>query len=153
MTGSVLAVFVEPAHYRIGLVRELHALWKGKLDIFYIGRNLSQVWGEDTEAGRVNYLPPTKSSALRALNARIGRANYDLVHVAGWGHPVLTGAIMLSGLRGLPIVSETDTQLPAAEPMLRRAIKRVLYPTCCFRFRRCFCPPGHARLPISRSTM
>jgi glycosyltransferase involved in cell wall biosynthesis len=141
VTGRVLAVFVEPAHYRRGLVRELYARWKGQLDIFYIGRNMSQVWGDDADGGRVNYLPPAKSAALRELNARIRRANYDLVHVAGWGHPVLTGAIVLGALRGVPIVSETDTQSPQAEPFLRRVIKRTLYPTL-LSFPTVFLPAG-----------
>jgi glycosyltransferase involved in cell wall biosynthesis len=35
---------------------------------------------------------------------------------------------MLSAIRSLPIVSETDTQSPRTEPFLRRAVKKALYP-------------------------
>ncbi len=141
MTSSVLAIFVEPAAYRTGLVRELHARWGGKLDIVYIARNMSQVWGKDADKNDIQYLPERRADAMRELNRRIRRSNYDLVHVAGWGHPVLTAAIVLSTMRGLPIVSETDTQSPRAEPMWRKAVKRTIYPTL-LSFPTMFLPAG-----------
>jgi glycosyltransferase involved in cell wall biosynthesis len=137
----VLAIFVEPAHYITALERELRALWKGKLDIQYIGRNLSQVWEEEGAGYQSRYLPAKKSEALRELSARVRRSNYDLVHVAGWGHAVLAATIMLGAMRSLPIVVETDTQSPRAEPLLRRAVKSALYPLL-FSFPTMFLPAG-----------
>jgi glycosyltransferase involved in cell wall biosynthesis len=128
MTKRVLAIFVEPAAYRTGLVRELRTRWQGKLDVAYIARNMSQVWGKDADDQEIQYLPPKRFDALRELSRRINRSNYDIVHVAGWGHPVLGSAILLGALRSLPIVSETDTQSPRAESLLRRAVKGALYP-------------------------
>ena len=139
MNDTVLAVYMEPAPYITGLVRELRSTWGGKLDVVFIGKALTQDW--DADASSASFLPASRVSALRVLASRLTKSNYGLLHLAGWGHPVLLGAMLLAAGRGLPVVAETDTQIPRWEPAWRRVMKALLYPAL-FAIPRGFLPAG-----------
>jgi glycosyltransferase involved in cell wall biosynthesis len=141
MSAAVLAVYMEPAPYLTGLVRELRTAWNGRLDVLFIGRNLTQTWAEQPDQPTLDFLPENKLAALRQIGRQLRHSRYDLVHVAGWGHPVLMGAIILGALKNLPIISETDTQTPAREARWRRFAKMLIYPAL-FSLPRTFLPAG-----------
>src|SRR5262249_34835188 len=107
--SSVLAILMEPAPYSTGLVRELRSAWPGELDVVYVGRNLSQVWANLPGEAQVGFLPEGNVAALRYILKRLSRSAYDLLHIAGWGHPILLGSMLAAAARGIPIIAETDT--------------------------------------------
>lgn len=126
--GSVLAIMMEPAPYSTGLIRELRAVWSGKLDVVYVGRNLTQTWANPPGEVQATFLPQGTLVALRYVVNRLSRSTYDLLHLAGWGHPILLGSMLAAAAKGIPIVSETDTPPPRDEAVWRRLSKALLYP-------------------------
>lgn len=142
MTGSVLAILMEPAPYSTGLIRELRAAWSGKLDVVYIGRNLTQAWTSPTGGVQATFLPEGKIAALRYVVNHLSRSAYDLLHLAGWGHPILLGSMLAAKVKGIPIVSETDTPPPRDEAVWRRLSKALLYPPL-FALPTTFLPAGN----------
>jgi glycosyltransferase involved in cell wall biosynthesis len=126
--SSVLAILMEPAPYSTGLVRELRSAWSDKLDVVYVGRNLSQVWADQPDETQAGFLPEGNIAALRYVLKHLSRSAYDLLHIAGWGHPILMGAMLTAAMRGIPIIAETDTPPPRYEALWRRLSKAILYP-------------------------
>lgn len=128
MTGSVLAILMEPAPYSTGLVQELRAAWPGKLDVVYIGRSLTQMWADPPSEIQATFLPEGTLAGLRYILSRLSTSAYDLLHLAGWGHPILLASMLAAAARGIPIVAETDTPAPRNEAGWRRLCKAILYP-------------------------
>ena len=141
MTGSVLAILMEPAPYSTGLIRELRSAWSGKLDVVYVGRNLTQAWAGDAADVQATFLPERTTPALQNILRRLSGSAYDLLHLAGWGHPIMLGSMIAAAVRGIPIISETDTQLPQSEAIWRRLGKAMLYPAL-FKLPTKFLPAG-----------
>jgi glycosyltransferase involved in cell wall biosynthesis len=141
MNAAVLALFMEPAPYRIGLIRELRRAWKGSLDPLFIGTNLTQRWEDDPSDVGAAVLPAGVVSALTEVRRRLGSRAYRVLHVSGWGHPVTFGSMVLARAYGIPIVSETDTPAPFSEAVWRRWAKSVLYPLL-FSLPKMFLPAG-----------
>ena len=63
------------------------------------------------------------------------------MHLAGWGHPVLLGAMIVARLMGVPVAVETDTAIPVTQFWLKRVAKKLLYPIL-FRLPAVFLPGG-----------
>jgi len=142
MSGSsVLAIYVEPAPYITGLVRELRLAWKDRLDVLYITPRLTQDWGQESQGDPRAVLPAQRWKAVAEIRERLRSGAYDLLHLAGWGHPVLLGAMMAARIEGLPVTMESDTPLPRREALWRRLAKRALYPML-FSLPRRFLPAG-----------
>jgi glycosyltransferase involved in cell wall biosynthesis len=71
----------------------------------------------------------------------IGKRAVELVHLAGWGHPLLLAARVAAWLRRIPVTMESDTPLPVGLPFWKRAVKRLLYPML-FKLPSRFLPGG-----------
>ena len=135
---------MEPATYIVGLICELASSWPGHLDVVFVGRNLSQNWAESQALPpniSVAYLPTSMRAAIGEIARRVRRSKYDLVHLCGWGHPVLLTAVLLAGCQSIPVVVETDTQSPVREGTWTRLVKRLFYPAL-FSIPRAFLPAG-----------
>ena len=138
--ANVLAVYLEPAPYIIGLVRELKRAWPGKLDVSFVSPSLTQQWSIPNEDA-ASFLPAPNARALREIWRRLRSRDYDLVHLAGWGHPVLLGAMLAGRAARIPVTIESDTPPPRGEPRWRALAKRLLYPTL-FKLPARFLPGG-----------
>ncbi len=90
--------------------------------------DLSQRWQLPLEDRGWEVLPKARRVAAQALLHRIRCGGYGLVHLAGWGHPLLLLAMVFSRLRGLAVAVETDTPLMPVQPWQKRVAKRILYP-------------------------
>lgn len=139
--GKALLVYIEPTPYVLSLVDRLARAWPDGIDVVFLGANLSQPWQLPLEHGVPDILPRPRGAAARSLQRRIRSGQYAIVHLAGWGHPLLFLTMIFSRLSGLPIAVETDTPLSLAQSWTRLAAKRVLYPAL-FRMPSIFLPGG-----------
>ncbi len=124
----VLMVYVEPAPYILALIRAVAARAGAPVESLFIEANASQPWHATLEGLVAEYLPPGTFAASRAIARRLRERAYGLLHLAGWGHPVLMAAMVSGRLRGLPIAVESDSTMVPAQPWRRRAAKALLYP-------------------------
>ncbi len=139
MTPRALMVMMEPTPYVDGLVVQLRSTWAGALECVFLGKDLSQRWSEVGTEQRT--LAPGMLPGARELARMLRSGDYDLVHTAGWGHPLLALAILLGSALGVPVTVESDTPLRPNRGWLRRAVRRLAYPTF-FRVPRLFLPAG-----------
>jgi glycosyltransferase involved in cell wall biosynthesis len=137
----VLAVYLEPAPYIVGLVRALRRTWPGKVDALYAAETLTQSWGAWRPEPGDAVLPSGAMAAALQLSRRLSRRNYDLVHIAGWGHPLLALSLGLAWLRGIPVTVESDTHVVKRSGGWKHALKVALYPLL-FALPRVFLPAG-----------
>jgi glycosyltransferase involved in cell wall biosynthesis len=133
-------IYLEPTPYILGLADRIAARWPTEVSGIFIHENLSQKWNEKLTA-TMSVLPPGRKDALQVLLHIITKENCRLLHLAGWGHPLLLAALILARLRGIPVTMESDTPLPVELPSWKRAIKRLLYPII-FRLPAMFLPGG-----------
>src|SRR5690242_7833831 len=132
---------MEPAPYRTGLIRQLLQLWDEDIEVFFVAQNMTQAWPPLEPDPRIHFLPAGTWRALRNLLPRLNASRTALIHVAGWGHPLLLCVILLAAVRRIPVVAESDTQQKSGEPFWRRHLKRILYPKFFSLFSR-FLPAG-----------
>lgn len=148
--GRVLMLYLEPAPYVVGLVRALRQAWDGRIDVLYAAETLTQPWGGWRPQDGDAILPAGRAAARRVLWRRLHRRNYDLVHLAGWGHPLLLGALLLAALRRVPVTIESDTHVVSAGAGWKDALKRLIYPQL-FRIPRVFLPAGSPQAAYLRA--
>ncbi len=148
MNRSVLAVYLEPAPYIVSLVEKLRAVWDGRVDVAYTALGLSQPW-EHAFAEHDILLPPRVPAALAELRRMLRDGRYGLLHLAGWGHPVLLAALLLAKRYGIPVTVESDTQRPAQPGGLKAALKKALYPRL-FALADFFLPGGSRQVQYLR---
>jgi glycosyltransferase involved in cell wall biosynthesis len=140
-SNRALMVYIEPAPYIVGLIDKVRSTWGGRIDVAFVHEALTQAWGYELGHPRDSLLPSGPMKALRAIRQRLATHEYSLLHLAGWGHPVLFGALVLSASRGIPVIVETDTPLPHALSAWKRLAKAVLY-RLLFRLPSMFLPAG-----------
>jgi glycosyltransferase involved in cell wall biosynthesis len=126
--SRALLVYVEPTPYVAGLVERRTAGWPGGADVVFLAENVSQRWDVPMKERGWEILPPATSPAARRLRQRIFGGRYGIVHLAGWGHPLLLLAMLAARLRGIALAVETDTTLPSEQPRWKGAAKALLYP-------------------------
>ena len=122
-----LAIYIEPTPYILGLVREINAIADKPVKTLFLGEDISQPWRLSLEDSNAAILPPSRTQAL----VRIWRsivARPDVVHLAGWGHPLLLFAIVVAAVLRVPVTMESDTQLPIDAPAWKRLTKALIYP-------------------------
>lgn len=136
---AVLMLFIEPAPYVVAFVEAARAIWPNTVDVLYASAPLSQDWPYRPRAGDT-VLPPDRAQALAEIRGRIGSGRYGLVHLAGWGHPLLWRTMLIAARR-LPVTVQTDTPTPAGEALWKRVIKHILYRPL-FRMPAMFVPAG-----------
>jgi glycosyltransferase involved in cell wall biosynthesis len=132
---------MEPTSYKVGLIEEVRREWGGSVDILYVGNNLSQDWGFQIENARDGFLPASASGAVKRVYRRLKSGKYGLLHLAGWGHPVLAGSLLSAAWLGIPVVMDTDTPLAAKTAGWKDVVKRLTYPAM-FRLPNMFLPAG-----------
>lgn len=139
--ARVLMIYLEPAPYIVGLVRAARRAWSGRIDVLYATEALTQSWGAWRPEPGDEMLPKDARAAARMLWRRIDRRHYDLVHLAGWGHPLLLRALLLAGARGVPATVESDTHKVEAGGRWKTIAKHLVHPWL-FRIPRRFLPGG-----------
>lgn len=139
MNRTVFMLMIEPTPYILGFIREVRSAWKGSVEVAFVGRNLSQPWGECAVADE--FFTAGYLSETRRLWTRLKSGRYVLVHLAGWSHPLVFTALLICALRGIPISVESDTPRRAESGGWRPWVKRMLYPWL-FRLPRLFLPGG-----------
>jgi glycosyltransferase involved in cell wall biosynthesis len=119
----VLMLYLEPAPYVTGLVGEVRKAWSGAVDVVFVYGALTQRWHDVPASPGERVLPGGVWRALAAIVRSLARGRYDLVHLAGWGHPVLLVTLLLAALFRIPVTAETDTPLEH-DGAWKRLIKR-----------------------------
>jgi len=138
----VLLVFIEPAPYVVSFVAAARRVWPAEVDILYIDATATQNWAY-RPGERDFVLPRGRLKAFLAIKRRIDSRRYGLVHLAGWGHPLLYMTLLYANGR-IPVSVETDTPAPHAESTWKRLIKPVLYRRL-FQIPGVFTPAGTAQ--------
>jgi len=126
--SRALLIYVEPTPYVAGLIERLIAGWPGGADVIFLGENVSQQWHISVMERGWEILPGETTAAARRLWQRISGGKYGVVHLAGWGHPLLLLAMLAARLQGICLAVETDTVMPSNQPGWKRAAKALLYP-------------------------
>lgn len=135
-------LYVEPTPYIEGLIKEIRRVWSGDLDVCFIAQDQSQDWKIDASFLGGAILPVNRWRALAQLWRSLGRlSRADVVHLAGWGHPLLVAALLMGKLRGLRVFIESDTATGQAVGRWKNFIKHVVYPHL-FRLADHFLPGG-----------
>jgi glycosyltransferase involved in cell wall biosynthesis len=135
-------LYVEPTPYVERLIKEIHRVWSGDLDVCYIAEDQSQDWKIDAKFSGGTILPVNRRHAIIQLWRSLGRlCRGDIVHLAGWGHPLLVVALLMGKLRGLRVFIESDTSTGQAAGRIKNFVKRVVYPPL-FRLADHFLPGG-----------
>jgi len=135
----VLMIYLEPAPYITRLIDEIRKVTPSPIDALFVSPSISQQWGAALPDS--SFLPEGFGKARREIARRIASRKYSLLHLAGWGHPLLMSTMLTAKWHRVPVTVETDTPPPLHTTPWRRAIKGVLYPTL-FRIPAMFLPGG-----------
>ncbi len=123
-----LMLYVEPTTYVLSFVAKMRALAPDRVSALFIATNRSQAWNIAVPEQIGEILPPGRIRAVLRIFWWVNPKRCVLLHLAGWGHPLLLIAMMLAVLRRIPVFLESDTQLAPRAPRWKQALKRVLYP-------------------------
>lgn len=135
-------LYVEPTPYIEGLIKEIQRIWSGDLNVCYIAKDQSQDWKIDAKFSGGMILPVHRWRAIAQLWRSLGRLSRgDVLHLAGWGHPLLVAALLMGKMRGLRVFIESDTATGQAIGGWKTFVKRVIYPPL-FRLADHFLPGG-----------
>jgi glycosyltransferase involved in cell wall biosynthesis len=137
---NILMVYIEPTPYIVGLVNALVETWQGDVDVLFLGENNSQNWNMELN-NHWKILNGKLKNKMIFISKLIFSNQYEVVHVAGWREPLIILTIILSKLRRIPVVIETDTALPKYLSLWKKIGKRLVYPVY-FKFINLFLPGG-----------
>jgi glycosyltransferase involved in cell wall biosynthesis len=111
------------------LWREINAQSKVETRIIFLTENLTQNWNiKLQDDSRVEVLQGSRASKLMQILFLIREHDLNLLHLAGWGHPLLMAALIYAGIRRIPITVESDTQNEPTRSVFRRSIKAIILP-------------------------
>ena len=106
----VVMVYIEPTPYIIALIDRLRLVGGGSIEAYYITTDLSQPWELRLERGHERVLPRGFLARMQALRRALTRDREStILHLAGWGHPVLLGALLMARSLRIPVAMESDT--------------------------------------------
>lgn len=126
---NMLAIYIEPTPYILDLIRVMRELHPElRLRVLFISGDVSQQWGELPVVEELELLSAGRVSSLFRILQEIRGGDFDWLHLAGWGHPLLMAALLLGALFGRRISMESDTQLPFEQGHWKRGIKHMFYP-------------------------
>lgn len=137
-----LLIYIEPTSYLLPLWQEIKAQSKAEMHLLFLEENLSQSWNLDlrgysnTEVLRGNWI----EKLLRLLRL-MSQNNVKLVHLAGWGHPLLMVALFFAWMCRISITIESDTHLLIPTAVWKHVLKRLLFPIL-FRIPKIVFPAG-----------
>ena len=138
----VVMVYIEPTPYIVALIGTLRRIHAGSIEANYITINSSQPWKLHLENELDRVLPAGFFAQILALRAVLDRdRSRTILQLAGWGHPVLVGALLMASLLRIPVVVESDTAGGRSAHDWREWLKQLLYPII-FRLPRRFLPGG-----------
>lgn len=134
-------IFIEPTPYILGLIEEVAKQVEGKVDVLFIKENVSQDWNLSINDLDARILRASLPWVFVTLFRIISRGGYRAIHLAGWSEMPILFALFTGWLLRIPVVVESDTQLPERIPRWKGAIKRMFYPLL-FRIPRMLLPGG-----------
>ena len=138
----VVMVYLEPTPYIMALIDTLRRVWDGAIEVYYVSTDVSQPWKLRLDRAQGEVLPGGFLPRMRALLlALIRDRKQTVLHLAGWGHPVLFGAMLMAGSLRVPVVVESDTAAGRSDQSWRHWVKELLYPLL-FRLPSRFLPGG-----------
>lgn len=142
----VVMVYIEPTPYIIALIDRLRLIEGGSIEAYYITTDLSQPWGLRLESGHERVLPRGFFARMQALRQALTRDREStILHLAGWAHPVLLGALLMARSLEIPVAVESDTAEGRPDRSWRHFwrhwVKKLLYPLL-FRLPIRFLPGG-----------
>lgn len=139
-------VYIEPTPYIIALIDRLRLVGGGSVEAYYITTDLSQPWELRLKSEHERMLPAGFLAGMQALRRALTRdREYTILHLAGWGHPVLLGALLMARSLQIPVAVESDTAEGRSDRSWRHFwrhwVKKPLYPLL-FRLPSRFLPGG-----------
>jgi glycosyltransferase involved in cell wall biosynthesis len=140
--ARIVMIYIEPTPYITALVEALRASWAGPIEAYYITTDLSQSWQLRIDEKKVRVLPTGFLASMRVIQAALIREReHTILHLAGWGHPVLLAAMFLARSVRIPVAVESDTAEGRSDRSWRSLLKKLLYPLL-FRLPSRFLPAG-----------
>ncbi len=155
----IVMVYIEPTPYIVALIDTLRRVWGGPIEVYYVTTDVSQPWKLRLDRAREEVLPAGFLAKMKALwLALIRDRKHTILHLAGWGHSALFGAMLMASFLRIPVAVESDT--PEGRPVhyWRRGLKKLFYPLL-FRLPSRFLPGGTrqacylARFGVKRERM
>lgn len=142
MGEKCLLFYIEPAPYILALCRALKTGNNSDIRVYFIEAAATQPWEIDPQQkSSIEFLPENAAESYRYVRSLLQRGEVDVVHLAGWGHPLLLRIMLLAWWRRIPIFIESDTQFTYLTSRWKRLIKRLVYPFL-FRLPFRFLPGG-----------
>lgn len=138
---AALLIFIEPTPYVLGLLRRITERSALHVDTGFLGENISQPWNLRPEDVGAFLIPAAIWPAVRILAKKLSTGCYKVLHLAGWGHPILVVAMLLGWYYRVPVFLESDTPIPVGVPFWKRLIKRIAFPLL-FRIPKTVLPGG-----------
>ena len=124
---KILMIYVEPTPYILGLIKALREISLYNIDILFLNENLSQNWNLTLNTNCV-VLPNGLFKKLFSITTLIFKSEYTIIHVAGWGSPLLIWSIIVAKLRKKFIAMESDTSFSNTKKLWKNLIKQIIYP-------------------------
>ena len=138
----IVMIYIEPTPYVRRLIDKLRVVWGGPIEVYYITTDLSQPWKLRLESEHDQVLPAGLFARMHALWLALTRdREHTILHLAGWGHPALLGAMLMARSLRIPVAVESDTPDGRPVPNWRRMFKNLFYPYL-FRLPSRFLPGG-----------
>ena len=138
----IVMVYIEPTPYITALIDTLRRLCGAPIESYFISSDISQSWNLRVDGEWDRVLPKGFFAKMRILWAALIRERRRTVlHLAGWGHPVLLGAMFMARSLQIPTAVESDTAEGQWDHTWRRWFKSPLYPLL-FRVPNRFLPGG-----------
>lgn len=133
-------VFIEPTPYIMDLLEKGFSHIKNQMDIIFLSENLTQQWILKSYSFSFQVVRSRKKIFQLLLDVFIKR-KYQLLHLAGWSKPLILFLILMSRFFFLSVTVESDTPLKKNLPLIKKIIKKCLYPIL-FKFPARFLPGG-----------
>ena len=106
-----LLIFVEPTSYILPLIRAIQATSPVATRAVFVEENFTQAWNLNLKGDEgIEILKGTRLQRLGRLVVLLKQPGIEFVHLTGWGHPLLMAALVVAGMRRLPITMASDTQ-------------------------------------------
>lgn len=137
--APILMIYIEPTPYILGLIHEIEVQTDRPVKVYFVKENLSQPWGLSLEGKTASVLPTGLKGIWWAISAITKKPK--ILHLAGWGNPLMIISMLLGLVFRIPISIESDTQLPLALAAWKRLIKASVYPLL-FKVPSVFFPGG-----------
>lgn len=123
----IVLIYLEPTPYIITLLRKLKDINTGILKVIFLGENLTQKWNIEIQKSLGDEGIYIGASWL-SLWKLIRHNNVTILHLSGWGHPLLIYCLLIAYIHNVPVTVESDSFETGHKRFLKRIIKKVFYP-------------------------